>query len=210
MTLGAAAGADLRIEAVFLNTVQAASRVGIHHFATREWAALVPELLTDSLALVEGLAEGVTLGEAFPATFPPPAFAVPAAAPVVAASSLPAAPAAEPASSVAGPGSPIVEPPSPVVPAGPSPSPTPAPTPAPTVSREPSSNSGVVESVRAEPEPRGRGTARSIVPLPKRSTRKRVASQISRSPEVVASAPSGGAKGKGPARSRGHAVSRFR
>jgi hypothetical protein len=200
--LGAASGANIRIEAVYLNLVQAASRAGVRHFATREWAGLTPELLTDSLALVEGLAEGASLGQAFPATFPFPSFAVSVAAPVAAAASMSAAPVAEPASSFA-------EPDSPIVPAGPSPSPTPAPTPAPTVSREPSSNSGVVESARAEPEPRGRGAARHVVPLPKRSTRKRVASQISRSPDVARSAPSGGAKGKGTVRSRGHAVSLF-
>ena len=65
-------GSRLRVEAMYLNAVQAASRVGIHFFATNEWVMLAPELLTDSLTLAEGLDEGVTLGGAFPSTFPSP------------------------------------------------------------------------------------------------------------------------------------------
>ena len=65
-------GSHLRVEAVYLNTVQVASRAGIRFFATSEWVTLAPKLLTDSLALAEGLDEGVTLGGAFPSTFPSP------------------------------------------------------------------------------------------------------------------------------------------
>jgi hypothetical protein len=50
-------GSRLRVEAVYLNAVQAASRAGIRFFATSEWVTLAPELLTDSLTLAGGLGD---------------------------------------------------------------------------------------------------------------------------------------------------------
>ena len=194
-------GSRLQVEAVYLNAVQAASQAGICFFATNEWVTLAPELLTDSLTLAEGLDEGVTLGRAFPSTFPSPTTLARGATPVMAPVAVsPVVPVEEPAS-------PDVPPVSPAFPEGPSPTPTPVPTPAPTISREPLSNSGVVGSVRTEPETQGRGKTRPVVPLPKRSTCKRVASEISRSPDVAVSALPGDLKGKGPAWGKGHAVS---
>ena len=193
-------GSCLRVEAVYLNAVQAASRAGIRFFATSEWVTLAPELLTDSLALAEGLDEGMTLGGAFPSTFPSPTTLALGAAPVVAPVAAPVA--ASPVVPVEEPASPDFPPVSPAFSEGPPPTPTPVPMPAPTISREPSSNSGVVESVRTEPETRGRGKTRPVVLLPKRSTRKRVASEISRSPDIAVPAPPGDSKGKGPCHRR--------
>ena len=200
----------MQVEAVYLNAVQAASRVGIRFFATNEWVTLAPELLTDSLTLAEGLDEGVTLGRAFPSTFPSPTTLARGATPVVApvaASPVVAPVAASPVVPVEELASPDVPPVSPAFPEGPSPTPTPVPTLAPTISWEPLSNSGVVGSVRTEPETQGRGKTRPVVPLPKQSTRKQVASEISRSPDVAVSALPGDLKGKGPARGKGHTVS---
>ena len=194
-------GSRLRVEAVYLNAVQAVSQVKIHFFATNEWVTLAPELLTDSLMLAEGLDEGVTLGGAFLSTFPSPTTLACGATPVVApVAASPVVPVEEPAS-------PDVPPVSPAFPEGPSLTPMPVPTLAPTISREPSSNSGVVGSVRTEPETQGRGKTRPVVPLLKRSTRKRVALEISRSPDIAVSALPGDLKGKGPVRGKGHAVS---
>ena len=75
------------------------------------------------------------------------------------------------------------------------------------ISWEPLSNSGVVESVHTEPETRGRGKTRPVTPLPKRSTHKRVALEISHSLDITVSAPPGDPNGKGFARGKGHAVS---
>ena len=160
-----------------------------------------------SLTLVEGLDEGVTLGGAFPSTFPSPTTLRVArgATPVVAPVAAPVA--ASPVVPVEEPASPDFPPVLPAFSEGPPPTPTPVPTPAPTISQEPSSNSGVVESVRTEPETRGRGKTRPVALLPKRSTCKRVASEISHSPDVAVSAPPGDLKGKGPARGKGHTVS---
>ena len=185
-------GSRLWVEAVYLNAVQVASRAGFPFFVTNEWVTLAPKLLTDSLMLAEGLDEGMTLGGAFPSTFPSPTTLTCGVTPVV------------PVEELASPDFPPI---SPAFSEGPPPTPTPVPMPAPTISREPSSNSGVVESIRTELEIRGRGKTRPVAPLPKRSTRKRVASEISRSPDVAVSAPPGDSKGKGPAQGKGHAVS---
>ena len=92
-------GSHLRVEAVYLNVVQAVSRAGIHFFATNEWVTLAPELLMDSLALAEGLDEGMTLGGAFPSTFPSPTTLACGATPVMApVAASPVAPVEEPAS----------------------------------------------------------------------------------------------------------------
>ena len=139
-------GSRLQVEAVYLNAVQAASWVGIRFFATNEWVTLAPELLMDSLVLVEGLDEGVTLGGAFPSTFPSPTTLAHGATPVMAPVAVsPVIPVEEPAS-------PDFPPVSPAFSEGPPPTPMPVPTLAPTISREPSSNSGVVESICTEPE----------------------------------------------------------
>ena len=194
-------GSHLRVEAMYLNAVQVASRAGICFFVTNEWVTLAPELLTDSLTLAEGLNEGVTLGGAFLSTFLSPTTLAHGATPVVAPV------AASPVVLVEEPASPDFPPVSPAFSEGPPPTPTPVPTPAPTISWELSLNSGVVESIRTEPETRGRGKTRPVAPLPKRSTRKWVASEISRSLDVVVSAPLGDSKGKGPVQGKGHAVS---
>ncbi|KAH9988331.1 hypothetical protein BJV77DRAFT_1070169 [Russula vinacea] len=110
--LGMTVGSCLWVEAMYLNAVQAASRVGIRFFATNEWVTLTPELLMDSLMLAEGLDEGVTLGGAFPSTFP----------------SLTTLAFEELAS-------PDFPPVSPAFPKGPSPTPTPVPMLAPMISR---------------------------------------------------------------------------
>ena len=198
-------GSRLWVEAVYLNAVQVASRAGFPFFVTNEWVTLTPKLLTDSLVLAEGLDEGMTLGGAFPSTFPSPTTLTCGVTPVVAPVAAPVA--ASPVVPVEELASPDFPPVSPAFSEGPPPTPMPVPTPAPTISREPSSNSGVVESVRTEPEIRGRGKTRPVAPLPKRSTRKRVASEISRSPDVAVSALPGDSKGKGPAQGKGHAVS---
>ena len=130
-------GSRLRVEAVYLNAVQAASRAGIRFFATSEWVTLAPELLTDSLALAEGLDEGVTLGGAFPSTFLSPTTLARGTTPVVAPVAAPVA--ASPVVPVEEPASPDFPPVSPAFSEGPPPTPTPVPTPAPTISREPSS-----------------------------------------------------------------------
>ena len=198
-------GSRLWVEAVYLNAVQVASRAGFPFFVTNEWVTLAPKLLTDSLVLAEGLDEGMTLGGAFPSTFPSPTTLTCGVTPVVAPVAAPiAASLVVPVEELASPDFPPI---SPAFSEGPPPTPTPVPMPALTISREPSSNSGVVESIRTEPEIRGRGKTRPVAPLPKRSTRKRVASEISRSPDVAVSAPPGDSKGKGPAQGKGHAVS---
>ena len=198
-------GSRLRVEAMYLNAVLAASRAGICFFATNEWVTLAPKLLTDSLVLAEGLDEGVTLGRAFPSTFPSPTTLTRGATPVVAPVAAPIA--ASPVVPVEELASPDFPPVSPAFSEGPPPTPMPVPMPAPTIFWEPLLNSGVVESVRTEPEIRGRGKTHLVAPLPKRSTRKRVASEISRSLDVAVSAPPGDSKGKGPARGKGHVVS---
>ncbi|KAH9981824.1 hypothetical protein BJV77DRAFT_967119 [Russula vinacea] len=166
--LGMTVGSRLRVEAVYLNTVQAASRAGIRFFATSEWVTLAPRPR-----------RGRDLGRGVPIHLPVADH--PRSWCDSGRGSCRCSVAASPVVPVEEPASPDFPPVSPAFSEGPPPTPTPVPTPAPTISREPSSNSGVVESVRTEPETRGRGKTRPVAPLPKRSTRKRVASEISRS-----------------------------